>query len=974
MRIVTSLFLILLLALTSIVVGATDYGETYFKFKLPDRPILDKLARVVSLDGVKEGEVYAYANDRELEAFREYGIAFEALPHPGSLIEPRMSTTKAATEDWDSYPTYEDYVAIMYAFEANYPSLCRIVEAGTSVNGRSILFAEISDNIATEEDEPEVVYTSSMHGDETTGFILCLRLIDSLLAGYGEDALVTRLIDSCDIWINPLANPDGTYYFGNYTVNGARRYNANGVDINRNFPDPADGDHPDGNAWQVETQAMMSIASAQSFVLSMNFHGGAEVVNYPWDTWSRSHTDTPWFLSISHAWADSAQANSPSGYMESATFPDGITNGYAWYRVSGGRQDFMNYWYGCREITTEISNTKLLSASLLPAHWEYNRSALIHYLESGLYGVRGLVTDLASGQPLAATIRVLNHDADNAEVFTDPDVGDYHRMIAPGSYDIEFSSPGFTPDTAFAVTVINGLSTRVDIALEGLTGTPSLAFSGQTFGVIEAGTGAVGRLILTNTGDGNASGLSGTIQTSDPFVTISGSSSPFPLIPGLGGTGESLSDFSFAVSSDCPPNHPADFDLYLTGNEGFQQTCPFELVLRPAVEDFETATLATYPWSAASAIPWAIDFTRVSDGFYSVRSGSIGGNQSTSLQMVLNVVAVGELSFDYQISSEVSYDFLTFYVDGDPMAAWSGVTGWNTAAFALSAGEHTLTWTYSKDAYGDTGQDGCWIDRVVFPRIESDLQVVTATLPDWTIGRPYSQQLEQVGRFGPVNWSESGTGLGATGLTLAITGLVSGTPSSTDPISFTAEVVDAAGTVGVQSYEIAVNPAPEISTTSIPDGVRGTYYEHTLESIGGTAPLVWTDLYGNLEGTGLTLQPAGLLSGTPEARDQLSFAAQLEDAAGATYSRAFEFWIDGGCCVGKVGDANNSGDAEPTIGDISALIDFLFISEQPLACYDEADINQSGGIEAGPEDISIGDISMLIDHLFITEPPLPNCM
>jgi hypothetical protein len=77
-----------------------------------------------------------------------------------------------------------------------------------------------------------------------------------------------------------------------------------------------------------------------------------------------------------------------------------------------------------------------------------------------------------------------------------------------------------------------------------------------------------------------------------------------------------------------------------------------------------------------------------------------------------------------------------------------------------------------------------------------------------------------------------------------------------------------------------------------------------------------------------------------------------------------------------VGDANGSGDDIPTIGDISVIIDHLFLSGTPLGCYSEADMNQSGGANPTSEDITIGDISTLIDYLFITGASLglADCM
>jgi hypothetical protein len=86
-----------------------------------------------------------------------------------------------------------------------------------------------------------------------------------------------------------------------------------------------------------------------------------------------------------------------------------------------------------------------------------------------------------------------------------------------------------------------------------------------------------------------------------------------------------------------------------------------------------------------------------------------------------------------------------------------------------------------------------------------------------------------------------------------------------------------------------------------------------------------------------------------------------------------------GCCTGMVGDANGSGDPEPTIGDITVLIDAKFVAENCdglIDCFTEADINQSGGAYAGCDDITIGDISMLIDYLFIAgqdKMNLPDC-
>ncbi len=83
---------------------------------------------------------------------------------------------------------------------------------------------------------------------------------------------------------------------------------------------------------------------------------------------------------------------------------------------------------------------------------------------------------------------------------------------------------------------------------------------------------------------------------------------------------------------------------------------------------------------------------------------------------------------------------------------------------------------------------------------------------------------------------------------------------------------------------------------------------------------------------------------------------------------------DASCCQVRVGDVNGVGGDEPTIGDISMLIDHLFVSGLTLNCLQEADVNQSGGRYPTLDDITIGDISTLIDHLFISQTALNDCL
>ncbi len=430
-------------------------SEVYFKFNVESLEKISQLTRIISIDDVKFTTVYAYANKDEFVEFLKHNIEFEILPNPSTLIEPEMSNSLEQIIQWNVYPTYEAYVNMMYQFQTNYPNICRIVDAGNSVQGRKILFAVISDNVNQREPEPQFMYTSTMHGDETTGYVLMLRLIDSLLTSYGNDSRITNLINNAEIWINPLANPDGTYRSGNHTVSGATRNNANNFDLNRNFPDPVNGIHPNQ---QAETTRFRTIQEANNFSLIANFHGGAEVVNYPWDRWSnvgvnsRIHADQTWYQYISRFYADTAQFFSPAGYM--TYLNNGITNGGAWYVIIGGRQDYTNWYRLGREVTIEISNTKLVPANQLPAFWEYNKRSLLNYMEHIFYGFRGIVTD-TMGNPLRAKITLVGFDYDSSFVYSDATTGFYNRMVQPGNYRLSFQAPGYFEYTTDFIQIPN---------------------------------------------------------------------------------------------------------------------------------------------------------------------------------------------------------------------------------------------------------------------------------------------------------------------------------------------------------------------------------------------------------------------------------------------------------------------------------------------------------------------------------------
>jgi hypothetical protein len=786
-RKITILAIALVLSIASLLVGET--GQYYFQFKVQSLEEMNLLSKAISIDNVKGDTVYAYANDKQFEKFKTLGYAYKILPNPGDLIVPEMAKSLKDVAAWDVYPTYEQYVTMMNNFAANYPSICTIQNIGGTVQGRSMLVAKISDNVNTEEDEPEVLYASSIHGDETTGYVTMLRLIDTLLTSYGTNPRITNMIDNMEIYICPLHNPDGTYHGGNASVSGAWRGNANGVDMNRNFPDPADGPHPDGNAWQVETQAMMNFASNHNFVISANFHGGVEVLNYPWDTWSRLHPDDSWWQHVCRDYADTVHLYAPSGYLDYLN--NGITNGYAWYRITGGRQDYMTYFRHGRELTIEISDVKLVPASQLPAHWNYNRISLLNWLQESLYGVRGIVTSASTGLPLGVFITVVSHDADSSQIYNDPDIGDYHRMLATGTYSLKFEAPGYVTQTISGIVVTHKNATVVNVQMQPNSPYPVLQFQSHNApALIVPGGGASMNVTLLNNGGNNATSAVGVLTTADSYITVTQNTSAYPTIAAFGGVGTSLSAYSFTVSPSCPSSHQVDFRLHLTASGGYADSVQFSLTVGLPIDNFESGGFLSYPWQMGGTLPWVVVNTGAYEGAYAARSGAITHSQTSKLSIAVQVSSPGTLSFYYKVSSEASWDALKFSIDGVKKNEWSGEVAWTQTSYAIAAGTHTFLWSYEKDGSMSSGADKAWIDLVSFPPMNSPLDITTQTLPDGKAGVAYSQQLNAVGGKAPYTWSDLNGDLGSTGLTLSSSGLLSGTPTTPGQIDFTARAQD----------------------------------------------------------------------------------------------------------------------------------------------------------------------------------------
>jgi len=216
-----------------------------------------------------------------------------------------------AADDWpEGYQlnhTYTEVRAELKQLAAEHPDIVRLRSIGRSYERRKLWVVKISDHAAADEPEPEVYVQGGLHANEHTGTEQSMALIQSLVGGYGADARITSIVDSTEIWVAPMVNPDGALYDISGGVFHAWRKDRKpssgsaevGTDINRNFgykwgccghssADPASRYYRGPKRWSTPEARRIRdfvrsrrIGGAQQISVALDLHSHGEFVTYP---------------------------------------------------------------------------------------------------------------------------------------------------------------------------------------------------------------------------------------------------------------------------------------------------------------------------------------------------------------------------------------------------------------------------------------------------------------------------------------------------------------------------------------------------------------------------------------------------------------------------------------------------------------------------------------------------------------------
>jgi len=275
-------------------------------------------------------------------------------------------------------------------------------------------------------------------------------------------------------------------------------------------------------------------------------------------------------------------------------------------------------------------------------------------------------------------------------------------------------------------------------------------------------------------------------------------------------------------------------------------------------------------------------------------TGTLGISVASPLQIKTTSLPSGQVQASYQATVAATGGITPY--------SWSVILGSLPPGLALSASTGAITGTPTASGqYSFTvqAQDSAATTQIAISTSNIGIaaatapQITTSALPNGTVQLAYSATPAATGGTPPYSWSVVSGSL-PSGLTLdTSTGAITGTPTAAGQYSFTLRAQDSAASPQTVSKQFGISvgtSAPQITTSTLPNGILKAAYSATLAATGGTPTYIWSIASGSLP-TGLLLASSGQISGIPTQAGSSSFTVQVQDSKNNTATQALSISI-----------------------------------------------------------------------------------
>ncbi|MBA0051851.1 zinc carboxypeptidase [Streptomyces sp. AJS327] len=324
----------------------------------------------LTIDAVREDAVVVSGDATQRARAEKLGHELTPLSSPPKRGAAQQPGPRDFPPDDSDYHTYDEARAAIDGYVEKYPEIMSQEVIGESEEGREIVAVKISDNVAEDEAEPEVLFTHHQHAREHLTVEMALYTIGEFGAKYGSEERITDLVDGRELWIVPDANPDGGEYdieSGEYQMWRKNRQpnegsSAIGTDINRNwayqwgccggsgespsdetYRGPAAASSPEVGVIADFTKSRV-VGGEQQIAAHIDFHTYSELVLWPY---GYTHDDTAEGLTqddrdaFAAVGTDMAESNGYTPQQSSDLYvTDGSINDWMW-----GDQKIFSYTF-----------------------------------------------------------------------------------------------------------------------------------------------------------------------------------------------------------------------------------------------------------------------------------------------------------------------------------------------------------------------------------------------------------------------------------------------------------------------------------------------------------------------------------------------------------------------------------------------------------------------------------------------------